>query len=152
AGFGTTGATWEVTPPVERTHLEILDQRELRIALPPRPEVPGWTMACAWTRDDFVDVDVSAPIVFDSTPDSLGAGIWLRSAGDDLISVMLHYTGAVSVFVEHDRQRTSLASIAASAAFRAGVATVLRARIVRDVLDVLVDGVPRGSFRCPTDV
>ena len=32
------------------------------------------------------------------------------------------------------------------------VTTVLRARLVRDVLDVFVDSVPRGSFRCPIDL
>jgi len=69
SGFGNAPDTWEVTPPIDKTRVVVLDDNELRAGMPPRSEVPGWVMGCAWTRGDYIDVDVTAPIAF--------GGLWL---------------------------------------------------------------------------
>jgi hypothetical protein len=156
-GFGNAGGTWEVTPPVDKTRVVVLDDNELRAGMPPRSEVPGWVMACAWTRDDYVDVDVTAPIVFETTPAKLGAGIWLRSSVDGCVQIKLDAGGAVTTAIERVVDgKTQLQwlgkEISPAPGFGAGATTVLRARLVRDVLHVFVDGVPRGSMQCATDL
>jgi len=113
-------------------------------------------MGCAWTRGDYIDVDVTAPIVFETTPARLGAGIWLRSSTTGSIQVMLDSRGTVTTAVERLAGDTPkldwLGNQISIAGFAAGATTVLRARLVRDVLSVFVDGVPRGSVRCPADL
>jgi hypothetical protein len=157
SGFGNAPDTWEVTPPIDKTRVVVLDDNELRAGMPPRSEVAGWVMGCAWTRGDYVDVDVTAPIVFESTPARLGAGIWLRSSTQGSIQIMVDYRGVITTAVERlDAEPPKLEwlgrELAAAPGFAAGATTVLRARLVGDVLSVFVDGIPRGSWRCPTNL
>jgi hypothetical protein len=156
ASFGSSGATWEVSPPVDKTNLALIDGRELCIDLPARPEVPGPVMSCAWTRGAFVDVDVSSALVFDGVAPGLAAGFLLRSADPDAIWVALHPNGSVTAEVRRGRdaekKRTVLLSEFAKAPLVSGTPTVLRAVATRDLLSLFVDGAPLGSARCPADM
>src|SRR5262249_12203291 len=135
-------------------NVAIIDGRELCIALPARPEVPGAVMSCAWTRGAFADVDVSSAIIFEPVAPGLAAGFLLRSAGLDAIWVALHRNGSVTAEVrrEAEKARAFIISELAKAALVSGTLTVLRAVVARDLLSVFVDGAPLGSARCPTDM
>jgi hypothetical protein len=147
--FGTTAMTWEVTPPVDLVVLEQPDARTLRVDLPPRTAVAGPTMPCAWTRGGFVDIDASVAIGFVTPSEGTAAGFWLRSTPSAFIGVTLWRTGVVTTHVTRNGAREELGTIQLAGTL--GELTVLRVRLVRDVLTVFVNGVPSGAVSVPVD-
>jgi hypothetical protein len=111
-------------------------------------------MPCAWTRGAFVNIDVGVAITFEQAAAGAAAGFWLRSSGSTSIWVTLWQNGYVSVLVERDAGEsiTELGRLEPKTGFRRDTPTVLRARLIGDVLTVYVDGVPSTSIVCPTDV
>jgi hypothetical protein len=152
ATFGDADGTWEVTPPVPKTRVERIDASQLRVDLPPRTEVSGASMPCAWTRGDFVDVDASVAIVFEAPAEGCAAGLFLRSSATTCVCVLLHPSGAVSALVDMGGGTgwKRIGDVASRGAKAPLAATMLRARLVRDVLTIYVDGTPAAGITCPT--
>ncbi|APR87857.1 hypothetical protein A7982_13206 [Minicystis rosea] len=159
--FGDDGPTWELTPPVDGARLDVLDEgRRLRLELLAATELPGApptaTLPCAWTRGDFVDVDARVSVVFESATTGVGVGFWLRRSDASHVQVLLFQDGSVTAtFARSSDGRTTearLGTIERSRRLRLGTPMELRARLVRDVLTIYLDGVPSGSMLVPADM
>lgn len=160
AHFGRGVGFWEASPDVDGVTFESFAQgRALRVHLPPRTAVPAEmvpVLPCAWPfgRGDFVDLELSATLTFETDAPGAYAGFWLRRSDHGRIWVFLRPTGDVEAHLERKVDgkptTTSLGSAASTDASR-GRPNVLRARLAGDVLAIFVNGVPSGSMLCPRE-
>jgi hypothetical protein len=161
ARFGNQLGTWEASPDVDGVTFERYGvERGVRVHLPARSELPpdigNPTLPCAWPfgRSDFIDLELSATITFETDAAGAYAGFWLRRCDRGRIWVNLRATGQVDALLERRADgQVSYETLACGtpANASAGRANVLRARLSGDTLALYVNGVPSASMLCPRE-